>query len=84
MNLLEFKLLSLDEKISQLYEHGVYIGKCKRQGNSVLLYQLENFYVEVFYTKHRCYVSRLHCFTSTALLDPYLDEIDVDHLVYAP
>lgn len=82
MTLLDYKLLSLDECIELLYRHGVYIGKRKEGELSLLLYQLDSFYVEVFYRKHRCHIQRLHCFSSTALLDPYLHDIDVDALVY--
>ena len=82
MKLFDFQLLSEKEKIDLLYEQGVYLGKRKDGLLSVLLYQLDSFYVEVFYKKHRCYVQRLHCFGSTSLLDPYLDQIDVEHLVY--
>ncbi len=81
MTLFDFKLLENSEKIDVLYEQGVYIGK-RREGNgTVLLYQLESFYVEVFYKKHRRYVARVHCFSSTALLDPYLEQIHVAYLV---
>lgn len=80
MTLYHFQLLPLPEQIELLYKDGVYIGKRKGEWSSVLLYQLESFYVEVYYRKHRCYVSRLHCFRSTELLDPYLEQIEVEHL----
>lgn len=81
MTLFDFQLLSLDEMIDLLYRDGVYIGKRKEEDSTILLYGLESFYAEVFYKKYRHCVVRLHCFQSTALLDPYLDQIDVEHLV---
>lgn len=81
MMMFDFQLLPDTEKIERLYEEGVYIGKRKEGGQSLLLYQLESFYVEVFYKKHRRFVTRVHCFSSTALLDPYLEQIHVEHLV---
>ena len=81
MTLFDFQLLDNSEKMDLLYEQGVYIGKRKETDQSILLYQVESFYVEVFYKKHRRFVSRLHCFSSTALLDPYLEQIHVEHLV---
>lgn len=81
MTLFDFQLLEDSEKIDVLYEEGVYIGKRKDGNRTVLLYQLESFYVEVFYRKHRRYVTRVHCFSSTALLDPYLEQIPVTYPV---
>jgi hypothetical protein len=81
MTLYEFKLLPDQEQLDVLYNHGVYIGKQKQKSETIVLYQLESFYVEVYYIKYRCYVRRLHCFHSTLLLDPYLESIHVEHLV---
>jgi hypothetical protein len=81
MTSFDFKLLDQVEQINLLHEEGVYIGKRKINYCCVLLYQLESFYVEVFYKKYRCSVSKIHCFSSTRLLDPYLEQIDVEHLV---
>jgi len=82
MTLFDFQLLPENEKIELLYKQGVYIGKRKEGTVTVLLYQLNSFYAEVFYKKYRCYVTKIHCFSSTAFLDPYLTEIDVESLVY--
>lgn len=81
MMLKEFTLLEYKEKISILYEHGVYIGKRRLGKNIAVLYQLEGFYVELLYRKYRCFIESIHCFTGTARLDPYLTEINVEHLV---
>ncbi len=81
MTLFDFQLLSKNEQVDLLYKEGVYIGKRKINNSCVLLYQLESFYIEVFYKKYRCSVIRIHCFRSTTLLDPYLEQIDVEHLV---
>lgn len=81
MTMFEFGLLPDNEKIDILYNQGVYIGKRRVEKLSVLLYQLETFYVEVYYKKHRRHVTRVYCFSSTTLLDPYLEQIDVEHLV---
>lgn len=81
MTLYDFKLLTDNKQLDILYKQGVYIGKRKYGHEIVVLYQLEGFYVEVFYVKYRCYVHRLHCFHSTLLLDPYLEDINVEHLV---
>lgn len=81
MTLFDFQLLPDADKIDLLYNQGVYLGKRKQNDVTILLFQVEGFYVEVFYKKYRKYVSRIYCFGSTSLLDPYLEQIDVEHLV---
>jgi hypothetical protein len=81
MTLSEFQVLSLQEKANLLHGHGVYIGKRRIIGQIILLYQLEGFYVEVYYTKYRRFITRISCSASTQVLDPYLDQIPVEHLV---
>ena len=81
MTLCEFSLLSEKEKTALLYKQGVYIGKRKLGSVTVLLYQLEGFYAEVYYRQYRRVVDRIRCFADTARLDPYLEEINVEHLV---
>ncbi len=82
MNLFDFQLLPYHEKIDTLYEQGVYLGKRKMDDLTVLLYQLDGYYIEIFYKKHRCYVTKVNVFSSTSLLDPYLDQIAVEPFVY--
>jgi hypothetical protein len=82
MNLSDFHTLSHQQKIDTLYQQGVYIGKRKLEELTVLLFQLESFYVEVFYKKYRTHFIHLNCSGSTSLLDPYLSQIEVEHLVY--
>jgi len=81
MMLFEFQLLSLDEKLDILYREGVYVGKYKEEGLWTILYQLDYFYVEVIYRQYRRYIKRIYCFTSTSLLDPYLEGIEIELLV---
>jgi len=81
MTLFEFQLLPEGDKLGVLYEDGVYIGKRKAGKLIVLMYQLDSFYVEVFYRSYRRHVDRLRCSASTAFLDPYLDQMDVIQFV---
>lgn len=81
MTLFDFQLLPVPEQVSVLYDQGVYIGKRKVGELSALLYQLDSFYVEVLYQKYRRYIGRIRCSSSTHLLDPYLEQINVEHLV---
>jgi len=81
MTLFDFQVSPIPEQVAVLYEQAVYIGKRKQGGQIALLYQLDSFYVEVFYRTYRRYVAHIRCSASTALLDPYLEQIDVEKLV---
>jgi hypothetical protein len=81
MTMYAFQLMPEQQQTHLLYKYGVYIGKRKEGFSIILLYQFESFYVEVFYRKYRSHIKHLHCFETTELLDPYLEQIDVEHLV---
>lgn len=81
MSCFDFRLLPEAEQVSLLYEEGTYLGKRSDKELIVLLYQLEGYYVEVFYRSYRRFIERIRVCESTAILDPYLDEIDVEYLV---
>ena len=81
MDFYKFRMLDKNEQIDLLYKEGIYIGKLKEGNSIVVLYQLDSFYVKIFYQKYRCYVNRLYCFTSTALLEPFLDQVNVNDMV---
>ena len=77
MNLQLFQQLNAAEQEQALWEHGVFLDERQVQHFKVLLYQMASFYVEVYYDKTISEVTRLKSFTSTTLLQPYLDKIDV-------
>ena len=81
MTLFDFQLFAQREQLDLLYQQGVYIGKQKKIDTVALLYQLDSFYVEIYYRKYRCHVLALRCFTAMEKLDPYLDQVPVDNLV---
>ena len=81
MTLFEFKLLSERKQLDILHAEGAYIGKRKEGELSILLYQLEGFYVEIFYQKHRSQIQNIRSFSSTVPLEPYLTQIDITESV---
>ena len=80
MTLFDFQLLSEGDQITVLYNEGVYIGKRKKKEMTALLYQVDSFYVEIVYKKYRRYIASMKCTASTAILDPYLEQISVEYL----
>ena len=81
MRIHDFQLLPLSQQIDELYRSGVYLFKRTESSSIILLYQLESFYVEIYYRKYRSHIRYLHCFETTEHLDPYLEQIDVENLV---
>ncbi|HEX2536539.1 MAG TPA: hypothetical protein VHK69_22505 [Chitinophagaceae bacterium] len=81
MMLTDFERLPETEQLDVLYEKGVYIGKRKSGKRNVLLYQLDSYYVEIVYLVHRCHVIQVRCSASTDLLDPYLEQIEIEIVV---
>ncbi len=77
MTLYEYKLLNERKQLDLLQAEGTYIGKRKEGELSVLLFQLEGFYVEIFYQKHRSHILKIWSFASTEPLEPYLNQIDI-------
>jgi hypothetical protein len=81
MTIYEFHLLPYNDKVELLYTRGVYIGKRKAPKNIKVLYQLDSFYVEIFYKKYRQFIDHLSYFNSADKLNPYLSQVDVGDII---
>jgi len=81
MTLFEFRLLSYPEQLKLLYEEATYIGKRRESGITLLLFQLSAFYVEISYSLYRVKIEGIICTESTDILDPYLEQVEVELLV---
>lgn len=81
MTLFDFKLLDYSEQVNLLHTEGVFVGKRKVSEYTVILFQLQTFYIEVYYTKYRKLIHHFNCGESTQMLNPYLEQIDVEDLV---
>lgn len=77
LGLVQFKELSLESQLDLLHVHGVYVGKRSVNGQVVLLFQLNHYYVEVYYHQYRKNVDRLVTSDQTDILQPYMDQINV-------
>ena len=83
MTISDFSLLKLTDQLAFLYEEGVYLGKRKSGQTTVLLYQLQNTYIEIFYIRYRRIVGDIRFSASTDILDPYLSSIEIGNLLDA-
>jgi hypothetical protein len=76
MTLYDFIALDEMEQQEALWE-GVHIGDREEGEHLILLYQMDNFYVEVYYHKEYNVIRRYRPFKTTDLLAPYLGQIDI-------
>jgi hypothetical protein len=81
MTLYEYKLLSETEQKVMLWERGVYLSERYDLQHCIGLYQIEGFYVEVFYAREQNTIRRIRSFKSVDQLRPYLGKIDLSQLL---
>jgi hypothetical protein len=71
MTLYEFRLLTDDEQALKVWE-GEYINFRDEGENRVMLYRVNQFYVEVYYNQDSNTILRFNPFTSKRRLELYL------------
>jgi hypothetical protein len=77
MRFADFKSLSIAEQAYLLCQQGVLLAEREADNYVIALYQLESFYVEVYYRSGDNEILKLLSFHSTLLLDPYLQRISI-------
>lgn len=81
MTITDFSILSLADQLEILYAEGVHLAKRKADSLTVILYQFKKWYVEIYYERYRHKVKFTRCTDSSEILNPYLDEIDIDDIL---
>lgn len=81
MTLIEFTSLDEKKQAQTLLEKGCFLATRLYKNFSILLYQLDNFYVEVYHNLRFDVMQGLRCFEDDETLQPYLETIDISHLV---
>lgn len=77
MTLYEFNHLDESEKAETTWS-GVFIADREESECKILLYQIDSFYVEVYYHKVDNAIKRFRSFSAISQLDPYLKNINLD------
>lgn len=67
----QFYNLDEAEQAETIWE-GKYVGSRQDKDHNILLYQIKNLYVEVYYHKEFNVIRRFEAFTKDELLDIYL------------
>jgi hypothetical protein len=76
-NVKEFDKLDEALQFDLLQKDGVYVGKRKLAKQTVILFQLYTFYVEVYYKNYRRLIDHIITSDNTNILEPYLDQVHV-------
>lgn len=80
MKLTDFNLLNEIKQAEVLLSCGVLIAERVYKSFTIFLYQVNEFYVEVYFNNTFCVIQGLRGFESTTILEPYLEEIDISSL----
>ena len=76
MTLYQFIALDEMEQADAIWE-GVDIDDREDEEHRILLYQIDAFYVEVFYHQEYNVIRKVRPFSSTEQLEPYLNQIQI-------
>ena len=81
MTLDQFTLLNEPSQAKTLLERGIYLTDRIYKNFSIILYQLDSFYVEVYHNLRYDIMQGMRCFEDDDALQPYLESIDISCLV---
>ena len=73
----EFNELSKKEQLEILRRDGAHVGKRRLNGQTILLFQLHSFYVEVHYKYYRKEIENIVITNNIDIVQPYLDQIQI-------
>lgn len=76
MTLYQFNMLDEMEQAEAVWD-GQFVADREDEEHKILLYQIDAFYVEVYYHKDYNVIRRFRSFSSTDQLWPYLEKIDI-------
>lgn len=78
MTLYQFNTLDGMEQAEVLWDIGVHIGERRDEEHKILLYQIDSFYVEVFYHQQYNVIRKIESFSSVEQLALYIEKMTFD------
>ncbi len=82
MKLYDFKFLDDKSQAEVLFNYGVLIAERLYKDLVIQLYQINSFYVEVYYNAIFKMVQGINSFDNLTRLEPYLSSIDISFIKY--
>jgi hypothetical protein len=80
MKLYDFKFLDDKSQAEVLFNYGVLIAERLYKDLVIQLYQINSFYVEVYYNAVFKMVQGINSFENLSRLEPYLSSIDISFM----
>jgi hypothetical protein len=80
MKLYDFKFLDDKSQAEVLFNYGVLIAERLYKDLVIQLYQINSFYVEVYYNSIFKMVQGINSFDNLTRLEPYLSSIDISFM----
>jgi hypothetical protein len=81
MRLKDFSVLEQIAQQETVLDNGCYLSSRLFMDYTVLLFQLDEFYVELYYPRHKDKCVIIKSFENTDELDPYLRRINIESLL---
>ena len=81
MTLQHFKALATDKQRKALLQKGAFVADRITSAFCVYLFQIDKFYVEIFFTKESDDIVWIKSFENTDELEPYLTHINISSLL---
>jgi hypothetical protein len=80
MHISEFNFMDGMDKTQVLATEGVYLAEREDGCYRISLYQVNDFYVEIYYHKTRCFYICIRSFEDAGELYPYLQDMDISEV----
>ncbi len=77
----EFNTLTDLDRADAAWTKGVLLAERREAFHKLMLYQMDDFYIEVTNHTHFNVVLKVHSFKDPRFLKPYLDTIDISSLL---
>ncbi|MGZ8561741.1 MAG: hypothetical protein ACXWV3_09120 [Flavisolibacter sp.] len=82
MTLSTFSSLNEAQQAEVLLDRGIFLAERLYKNFTIFLYQVDHFYVEIFYNLRFNTTQGMRGFEDDETLEPYLDSIDISCLVH--
>ncbi|HEV3224544.1 MAG TPA: hypothetical protein VGZ90_16810 [Puia sp.] len=80
MHISEFNFMDGMAKTQVLATEGVFLAERNEGCFRISLYQVNDFYVEIYYHKTRCFYICIRSFADVGELYPYFQDIDISEV----
>lgn len=81
MTLHDFIALDINAQQKAICKAGDHVAWRDEGNYRLFLYQIDSFYVEVFFDREHSVIRQYRPFSSVGELQPYLDELDIDGIL---